>query len=254
MLPIERKNEILSRLMIDGKVVVSDLSVRFNVTEETIRRDLDKLEKEGLARKTYGGAVKTENLSVELPYTIRQKTNVEAKKQIVELIADRIEDGESILLDASTTALYTVKSIYNKENITILTNSVQILLDAPPKNGWSILSTGGTLNVESLYFSGRQVEEIAERYRMKLAILSCKGIDMVSGLTDASVRSADIKRAFLRGADKIILAVDATKFGRTAMVKIADFSGIDTVVTDVEPAAEWKEFFAQRGIELVYPQ
>ena len=253
MLPIERKNEILSRLMIDGKVVVSDLSARFGVTEETIRRDLDKLEQEGLAKKTYGGAVKTENLSIELPYTIRQKTNVDAKKQIAELIATRIEDGDSILLDASTTALYTVKSIFNKENITILTNSVQILLDAPPKSTWSILSTGGILNGDSLYFSGRQVEEIADRYRMKYAILSCKGIDMESGLSDASIRSADIKRAFLRGASKVILAVDATKFGRTAMVKIADFSHIDTVVTDVEPSPAWKQFFREKGIELIYP-
>ena len=253
MLPIERKNEILSRLMIDGRVVVSDLSARFNVTEETIRRDLDKLEKEGLARKTYGGAVKTDNLSIELPYTIRQKTNVEAKKQIAELIAARIEDGDSILLDASTTALYTVKSIYNKENIAILTNSVQILLDAPPQSNWSILSTGGVLNGDSLYFSGRQVEEVADRYRMKYAILSCKGIDRENGLTDASLRSADIKRAFLRGAGKIILAVDATKFGRTAMVKIADFSAVDMVVTDLEPSPEWKQFFKEQGIELVYP-
>jgi DeoR/GlpR family transcriptional regulator of sugar metabolism len=253
MLPIERKNEILSRLMIDGKVVVSDLSARFGVTEETIRRDLDKLEQEGLAKKTYGGAVKTENLSIELPYTIRQKTNVDAKKQIAELIATRIEDGDSILLDASTTALYTVKSIYNKENITILTNSVQILLDAPPKATWSILSTGGILNGENLYFSGRQVEEISDRYRMKYAILSCKGIDMESGLTDASIRSADIKRAFLRGASKVILAVDATKFGRTALTKIADFSHIDTVVTDVEPSPAWKQFFRDKDIELIYP-
>ena len=143
--------------------------------------------------------------------------------------------------------------IFNKENITILTNSVQILLDAPPKSTWSILSTGGILNGDSLYFSGRQVEEIADRYRMKYAILSCKGIDMASGLTDASIRSADIKRAFLRGADKVILAVDATKVGRTALVKIADFSGIDIVVTDVEPSPAWKQFVREKGIELIDP-
>lgn len=253
MLPIERKNEILNRLMIDGKVVVSDLSVRFNVTEETIRRDLDKLEKEGLARKTYGGAVKTDNLNIELPYTIRRDTNVEAKKQIAELVATLIEDGDSLLLDASTTALYTVKSIYNKENITLLTNSVQILLDAPPGNGWNIISTGGVLARDSFYFAGRQVEEVADRYRVNLAILSCKGIDRERGLTDASLRSADIKRAFLRGAKRVVLAVDSSKFDRVAMVKFSDLSGIDTVVTDKEPSPEWKQFFADRSIEVLYP-
>ena len=111
MLPIERRNEILSKLMLDGRVIVSDLSALYDVTEETIRRDLDKLEKEGLAKKTYGGAVRNDNLNVDLPYTIRKQTNVEGKKYIAELIGKFIGDGENILLDSSTTALYTIKSI-----------------------------------------------------------------------------------------------------------------------------------------------
>ena len=79
MLPIERKNTILSRLMAEGKVIVSDLALEFDVTEETIRRDLDKLEKEGLAKKTYGGAVKNENLNTELPLTSESRQMLRAK-------------------------------------------------------------------------------------------------------------------------------------------------------------------------------
>ena len=140
MLPIERRNEILSKLMLDGRVIVSDLSALYDVTEETIRRDLDKLEKDGLAKKTYGGAVRNDNLNVDLPYTIRKQTNVEGKKYIAELIGKFIGDGENILLDSSTTALYTIKSIYNRSNMTIITNSIEMLMDAPLKSDWNFIS------------------------------------------------------------------------------------------------------------------
>ena len=83
MLPAERKNEILARLTFDGKVIVSDLSRQYGVTEETIRRDLDKLEKEGFAKKIYGGAIRNENFNTELPYMVRKQTNVEKKKYML---------------------------------------------------------------------------------------------------------------------------------------------------------------------------
>ena len=140
MLPIERRNEILSKLMLDGRVIVSDLSVLYDVTEETIRRDLDKLEKDGLAKKTYGGAVRNDDLNVDLPYTIRKQTNVEGKKYIAELIGKLICDGENVLMDSSTTALYTMKSIYNRSNMTIITNSIEMLMDAPLKTDWKFIS------------------------------------------------------------------------------------------------------------------
>ena len=115
MLPIERRNEILTKLTLDGKVIVGDLAQYYNVTEETIRRDLDKLEKDGLAKKTYGGAVRNDSLNVDLPFTVRKQTNVEGKKYIADVIGGLINDGDYILLDSSTTALFTIKSIAEKK-------------------------------------------------------------------------------------------------------------------------------------------
>ena len=110
MLAIERKNEILDKLRAEQRVLVSDLAEYYNVTEETIRRDLDKLEKEGYATKTYGGAILGNSTKTDLSYTIRNKTNVEAKTQIAALASRLIEDGDHLMLDDSSTSLYLAKS------------------------------------------------------------------------------------------------------------------------------------------------
>ena len=145
MLAIERRREILSRLGADGKVIVSELARDFDVTEETIRRDLERLDREGLVSKTYGGAVAKQNSALDLPYNIRETVNVEQKQAIADKIADLIGDGERIMLDSSSTALYVVKKLKNKRNLTVITNSVKILIELADKSDWTVLSTGGIL-------------------------------------------------------------------------------------------------------------
>ena len=121
MLAIERKNEILDKLRAEQRVLVSDLAEYYNVTEETIRRDLDKLEKEGYATKTYGGAILGNSTKTDLSYTIRNKTNVEAKTQIAALASRLIEDGDHLMLDDSSTSLYLAKKLKEKKNLTVIT-------------------------------------------------------------------------------------------------------------------------------------
>ena len=111
MLAIERRNAILEKLQIERRVVVSELSALYDVSEETIRRDLDKLESEGLAVKSYGGAVLNENANIELPFNIRKNKNVVGKQKIAELISQMVHDGEHIFLDARSTAVAIAKAI-----------------------------------------------------------------------------------------------------------------------------------------------
>ena len=136
MLAAERRNEILAQLKEQGKVIVADLSKRYDVTEETIRRDLEKFERDGFAERTYGGAVLKENEKEDLPFLVRKRTNVEAKKRIAMTISEMIEDGDRIMLDASTTALFIAKQIRHKKNITVITNSIEILLELTDVKGW----------------------------------------------------------------------------------------------------------------------
>lgn len=252
MLPIERKNEILSKLMLEGKVIVSDLATLYSVTEETIRRDLEKLEREGFAKKTYGGAVKSDNMTAELPYTVRKLTNVSGKKYIAEKIGELIQDGDTIMLDASTTALFTVKSIFNKHNLTLITNSVEILLDLPIANDWRIISTGGTYRQDSMSFLSASTTAVISNYHADYAVMSCKGLDIFKGITDTRENNADLKKSFIRNANKVILAADSTKFNKISFVKICELADIDMIVTDVKPDDECIREFEKRNIELIY--
>ena len=105
MLAIERRNEILEKLQTDRRVVVSELSQLYDVSEETIRRDLEKLVNDGYAIKSYGGAVINENVNIELPFNIRKNRNIVGKQHIADLVSKIVKDGDSIMLDASSTAV-----------------------------------------------------------------------------------------------------------------------------------------------------
>ena len=157
MLAIERKNEILDKLRTEQRVLVSDLAEYYHVTEETIRRDLDKLEKEGYATKTYGGAILGNSTKTDLSYTIRNKTNVEAKNQIAAIASRLIEDGDHLMLDDSSTSLYLAKKLKEKKNLTVITNSVELVMELNGVESWTILLTGGRLKPESLALVGDQI-------------------------------------------------------------------------------------------------
>ena len=251
MLAIERRNAILTKVSSDGKVLVADLSREFNVTEETIRRDLEKLDNDGLVRKTYGGAVKNESFNIDLPFHVRKQTNVESKQKIAALIGEMINDGDYIMLDASTTALCVIKNILHKKNITLITNSIEILLELCNKPEWNVLSTGGMLKEGGLSLVGYQAEKMISGFHVDTAICSCKGLDETNGITDSNERDAEIKKAFFRSANKRVLAADSSKFDRSSFVKVCGFGDIDVVVTEKFPGDTWAERLKQNNIELI---
>ena len=164
MLALERRNLILEKLQDEKRVVVSELSQMYGVSEETIRRDLDKLEKEGLAIKSYGGAVINEDVSIDLPFNVRKNQNVVGKQKMAEIVASLVHDGEHLLLDASTTAVFVAKALKEKERLTVITNSMEILLELADVSGWNIISTGGMMKEGYLAFLGSRTEEVIRSY------------------------------------------------------------------------------------------
>ncbi len=252
MLAIERRNAILARLNAHGKVIVSDLSREFDVTEETIRRDLEKLDNEGLAKKTYGGAVLNQTVNTDLPFHVRKRANVDLKQRIAEKIAALIHDGDYIMLDASSTAIYVTKCIKSRKNITLITNSVEILLELADKDDWRILSTGGSLKKGSLSLVGTSAERMIRGFHVDLAVCSCKGMDMKSGITDSNEKDCEIKQAIFAAADRKVLAVDSTKFDKISFVRVCDIGEVDVVVTDEQPDTRWVDYLKDKNIELVY--
>lgn len=252
MLAIERKNKIFEILRKDGRVLVNNLSTMFGVTEETIRRDLEKLEKEGVAKKSYGGAILVENANVDLPYIVRKEAHVQGKEYIAEVISNLIEDGDRIMLDASSTAVFVARCLKNKKNLTVITNSIEILIELSEIDGWKIFSTGGTLREGSLSLVGYQAEKMISTYHVDKAIFSCKGIDMEKGITDSNEMDAHIKNLMIGSANRKILAVDSSKFGKISFTKIDDFKEIDLVVTDLEPEEIWKSKFENENVQVLY--
>ena len=253
MLALERRNLILEQLQEDKRVVVSELSQKFNVSEETIRRDLDKLDRDGLAVKSYGGAVINENTSIDMPFNVRKKKNVTGKQKMAEIIAGLIEDGDHITLDASTTAIFIAKAIKQKQRLTVLTNSIEVIIELSDVSDWNIISSGGKLKEGYLALVGTNAIDVFSSYNVEKAIISGKGIDMDKGLTDSSEEFAKPKEIMLRSAQKKIVAVDQSKFDVVAFSKIADFRNIDIVVTDAKPSEDWLDLFEEKGIKCLYP-
>lgn len=252
MLSIERRNIVLSRLKKDKNVLVGPLSVEFGVSEETIRRDLERLEREGHATRTYGGAILCEEMHTELPYTVRKQTNVEAKQTIAAKVAELINDGDFILLDESSTATFVARAIKDKKNLTVITNSIEIIIELADVKGWSILSTGGTLKPNVLALTGYQAEGRIREYHVDKAVISCTGVDLELGYTDAGEDNAQIKRAMMQSSGETVLAVDSRKFGKKAFASIGRLEELSALVTDVEPDGEWKSALKEKGVDLIY--
>lgn len=252
MLAIERRNAILSKLSLEGKVVVGELSREFNVTEETIRRDLEKLEQDGFARKTYGGAVKNENLNIDLPFHVRKQTNIESKRRIAAVIGEMINDGDYIMLDSSTTALNVIQSIQDRKKLNIITNSITILIELCNKPDWNVLSTGGVLKEGALSLIGYQAKRMISGYHVDLAICSCKGLNSDLCINDSNEHDSEIKKAMFASATKKILAIDSSKFDKTSFVKVCNLDEVDAVVTDKDPGEEWRKRIATAGVELLF--
>ena len=252
MLAIERRNQILALLQKESRVVVGDLAKMFRVTEETIRRDLEKLEHEGFAKKAYGGAIINESFNIDLPYTVRKKANVQNKQDIAELVGNLIQDGDHIMLDASSTAVYIAKHLKTKKNLTLITNSIEILLELSDVVGWKVLSTGGVMKEGSISLVGYQAEKMIASFHVDKTIISCKGVDIDKGMTDSNEMEAHIKKLMLDSANMKILAADSSKFDRISFAKIDELREVNVIVSEIEPDHKWKKAFHSMGIECCF--
>lgn len=252
MLAFERREGILKELYKSKKVFVSKLAGEFDVTEETIRRDLEKMEKEGILTRSYGGASLNTHTNEDLPYQTRNTINIHEKQEIAQKITQIINDGETLMTDSGTTVFEALRELSRyKEDLTVITNSV-IALQEFGQSKLNIISTGGGLRKNSSSLVGSITKESIKRYNVDVAIFSCKGISMEHGITDSNEPESDIKNYMHHQANKVILLVDHTKFDEVAFVKLFEFGKIDYLVTDKKPSDGWLDFLEDCNIEVVY--
>lgn len=254
MLAIERRKEILEKLQAEHRVVVSQLSQFYSVSEETIRRDLEKLENEGFAIKSYGGAVINESANLDFSFNVRKNRNIVGKQQMAKIVSQLVQDGDSLMLDASSTAVYIAKALKEKKNLIVITNSIEIIMELLDMTDWQVLSTGGASRVSSYALVGPQTDKMLRSYHVDRAFISCKGFDLDAGFTDSDELHANNKRTMLESAREKILAVDSSKFGETAFVSIGTLADITAVVTDQKPDGKWLQAFDAAGVKCYYPK
>lgn len=251
MLAAERRKKIIDLAHQDKKVLVSDLSKMFDVTEETIRRDLEKLEKDGIVSRTYGGAMLNRHTNEDLPFTTRNALNTDMKRQLALQALDLINDGDTLMVDPSSTSFEFLKLLTNKNNLTVITNSINILQEFS-SSGMHIISTGGSLRPRSLSLVGPVAQATLQRYNVDKAIISCKGLDLDRGITESNEPECELKKYMLGQCDKVILLADHTKFDKTAFSGLAELERIDYLITDRKPNEKWLRRLSEVGIELIY--
>lgn len=252
MKAFERRDLIINELYRQKKVHVAQLAQKFNVSEETIRRDLDKLDKEGLAKKNYGGAILNAHTNEDPPYVSRHQVNIEAKHTIADHVLQLINDGDSLVTDTSSTVFEALRRIIEeKNNLTIITNSLVVLSEFQ-HSGQKLISTGGILGPETSSFVGHTASQTIQKYNVDVAIFSCKALSMTGGLSDSNEEESELKILMQQQANKVILLADHSKFDRTAFIKLFSFDRVDYIVTDEKPSEEWIEFLNNYHISLIY--
>lgn len=254
MLAEERRDRIARMLRQEGRVSVSELSRTLDVSEETIRRDLEKLERDGIARRTHGGALYHEDERQETPYDVRKRSDVEAKYAIARLAAPLVADGAYIMLDESSTSFFIASELKQRRDLTVITNSMEVVTEIAAVPGWTVLCTGGQKRATAPSFAGHQAERMVRSYHVDQAILSCDSLEIEAGFTDRHEDTALIKRAMMDSAKQVILACDHAKFDRIAFAQIGTLNRIDCLVTDRKPEQRWMEAFEHYGIRVLYPK
>lgn len=251
MLAVERRNLILEKLQNERKVVVSELSALFDVSEETIRRDLDKLDREGLAIKSYGGAVLNENSGMDMPFNVRKKRNMKAKQEIAALVAGLVQEGEHIIASQH----HGGGCGEGPEEPEEADGDHQLHRGADRAVGRIWL--GNHLHRrdpagELPDFGGLQGCRCDQLFPGGQGDSVLQGRRPGAGVTDAHEALSQIKHTMLKSARQRILAVDHTKFGNVAFSRMRQLSDIDMVVTDIRPEQKWMDYFAEKGIVCLY--
>ncbi|WP_083235910.1 DeoR/GlpR family DNA-binding transcription regulator [Halomonas caseinilytica] len=251
MLPAERKQKTLDLLLMQGKVDVVDLAERFQVTRETVRRDLDKLAAEGALERTHGGAVAIAKSNQDLPYLTRASFNNLAKRHIACKATQLIEDGDSIMLDSSSTACELISLLHERSDLQLISNSLR-LAAASVETEHELITVGGELRKKSLAFVGGLAEESLARFNVDWALLGCKALHPEFGVLESNLAEAQIKRVMMAHARRTALLIDHTKFDNNALVKISELEAIDVIVTDAPPSVEWVKRFDAEGVRVIY--
>jgi len=251
MFSIERKAKLLSFINEKGSMLVKEASLLFDVTEETIRRDLKDLENQKLVLRTHGGAVSSDDAKSEFPLEIRQGINISGKNAIGRAAAKLVKDGDTIMLDASTSSLFLAKNIKEIKSLTVITNSEKIIFELSSCDEIKLISTGGILRRKSMSYVGKYAENTLKNYQADKVFFSCKGFLPERGLMDSNEQESQMKRTMIGRSQQAIFLCDKTKFQRIGFETVATLEDIHMIFTDEAMPENWADALKTKGIALI---
>ena len=253
MLKAERETEVL-RLLIgtDGGVLrVSQLSEALDVSEMTIRRDLQSLEQRGLVRRVHGGAMHVSNrLLLEKSFNDRGREYNREKAAIGRMAASLVSEGDVVILDAGTTTLQVARHL-EARRLTVVTNALPVATELAGREGVSAILLGGNLKGPELCTVGPITTESLSQMAADTVFLSCSGFSLERGLTDPDLREAEVKRAMMRASRRAVLVADSSKYDSVSFAHIAPMGAVQVLVTDSGLSAEVQHTLEARGVRVV---
>jgi DeoR/GlpR family transcriptional regulator of sugar metabolism len=250
--PHGRRHAIVRLLQEEGQVSVAQLAARFQVSEVTIRKDLSWLEREHQAVRIHGGAVLTVSGSrrTELAFEAREPLQRAEKAAIGQEAARLVQEGDSIALDASTTALYLARCLRGRRELTVVTNGLRNAVELGGRPGVSVLMPGGAFRWEAYSLVGSWGRALLQRVNIATAFVGAVGLSLEEGLTDVTDAEAEAKRAMVAAAKTVVALVDHTKWGKVSFATFCPLDRVHLIITDTKAPAEMVEQVRRLGVEV----
>lgn len=251
MLAEQRRLKILELLQEEGSARVSNLSKTFDVSEPTIRQDLEKLEAEGFIVREHGGAFLKSVSQQVASFALQHQENMEKKTSIGKKAAEFIQDWDSIILDSGSTTTEVAKNLDNKQHVKIVTNALNIALLLGSHAFFEVLVTGGEFKAPTLSLTGEIAANFFRQLHVDKLFLATAGISWETGLTYPGLSDLPVKKAMIDSASEVYLVADSTKIGQAAFASLGGLDLIDYFITDSGITDEDRAMFEQRGVKII---
>ena len=251
IIAVERRAILLSELNENGYIQAAELAQKLSISPITIRRDLSRLEAEGLCIRKRGGAVRSaQSVTFELPYQIKQNSYIVEKNRIAEEAVKLVKPGNTIILDAGSTT-YSLAHLLSQKRITVVTNDLQIAVKLASNPNINLVCTGGSarLNVFSLH--GAQVDTFIRTLRVDITFLGADAIHTDGTVSNVNLEEALLKQAMIQAADRVILLADSSKFNKTSFAKVCNLNDLEMIITDRGISKEQQEFLESVNIHAL---
>jgi len=235
-----------------GQATVTELADAFSVSPDTVRRDLDWLAQRGAVSRTYGGAVTVTGLATaDTSFSDRTSVHRDEKRQIAAAAAERIADGETVVINGGTTTLAVARALGVRRNLTIVTNNLRLPSALPAGAVRDVYMLGGSCRLASHVTIGPVTFPGTEGISADAAVIGVGGVSARSGFTTSNLQEAQMMAEMIASAQRAIVVADSSKFGRSAFAHIVRLEAVGALVTDRAPDAELCEALAAAGVETI---